>query len=79
MVIFVFEGDCNNSIYLWEPTSAATWNIDKTPFTGHTGSVEDLQVCTNAQSKSCFSSGLEYIFCAVQSLTQVVFLCLYLY
>ncbi|XP_045821315.1 protein HEAT STRESS TOLERANT DWD 1 isoform X2 [Trifolium pratense] len=37
------SGDCNNNIYLWEPTSAATWNIDKTPFTGHTGSVEDLQ------------------------------------
>ncbi|XP_058740020.1 protein HEAT STRESS TOLERANT DWD 1-like isoform X1 [Vicia villosa] len=39
----LISGDCNNSIYLWEPTSAATWNIDTTAFTGHTGSVEDLQ------------------------------------
>ncbi|RHN54447.1 putative transcription factor WD40-like family [Medicago truncatula] len=39
----LLSGDCNNNIYLWEPTSAATWNIDQTPFTGHTGSVEDLQ------------------------------------
>ncbi|WJX44596.1 hemolysin III domain membrane protein [Trifolium repens] len=37
------SGDCNNNIYLWEPTSAATWNVEKTPFTGHTASVEDLQ------------------------------------
>ncbi|WJX53032.1 hemolysin III domain membrane protein [Trifolium repens] len=37
------SGDCNNKIYLWEPTSAATWNVDTTPFTGHTASVEDLQ------------------------------------
>ncbi|MED6175051.1 hemolysin III domain membrane protein [Stylosanthes scabra] len=37
------SGDCKNSIYLWEPTSAATWNVDNTPFVGHTASVEDLQ------------------------------------
>ncbi|KAJ1389073.1 WD40/YVTN repeat-like-containing domain superfamily [Sesbania bispinosa] len=37
------SGDCNNCIYLWEPTSAATWNIDNTPFIGHNASVEDLQ------------------------------------
>ncbi|KAF1887878.1 hypothetical protein Lal_00023886 [Lupinus albus] len=41
------SGDCKNSIYLWEPTSAATWNVDNTPFIGHTASVEDIQVCTN--------------------------------
>jgi ribosome assembly protein RRB1 len=48
----MFEGDCNNNIYLWEPTSAATWNVEKTPFTGHTASVEDLQVCSRVQSNS---------------------------
>ncbi|CAL0324915.1 unnamed protein product [Lupinus luteus] len=37
------SGDCKNSIYLWEPTSAATWNVDNTPFIGHTASVEDIQ------------------------------------
>jgi len=58
MLIFMFEGDCNNNIYLWEPTSGA-WNIDQTPFTGHTGSVEDLQVCTNVQSTTLFSSGFD--------------------
>ncbi|GAU23491.1 hypothetical protein TSUD_81730 [Trifolium subterraneum] len=39
----LLSGDCNNNIYLWEPTSAATWNVNQTPFTGHTASVEDLQ------------------------------------
>ena len=48
-MMFMFEGDCKNCIYLWEPTSAATWNVDNTPFIGHTASVEDLQVCTNGQ------------------------------
>lgn len=38
----LLSGDCNNNIYMWEPM-VATWNIDQTPFTGHTGSVEDLQ------------------------------------
>jgi len=52
----MFEGDCNNSIYLWEPTSAATWNIEKTPFTGHTDSVEDLQVCTHPPSNTFFGA-----------------------
>jgi ribosome assembly protein RRB1 len=51
----MFEGDCNNNIYLWEPTSAATWNVEKTPFTGHTASVEDLQVCARVQSNSLCS------------------------
>ncbi|KAL5175273.1 Glutamate-rich WD repeat-containing protein 1 [Glycine soja] len=37
------SGDCNNCIYLWEPTSAGTWNVDNAPFIGHTASVEDLQ------------------------------------
>ncbi|OIW00611.1 hypothetical protein TanjilG_21826 [Lupinus angustifolius] len=37
------SGDCKNCIYLWEPTSAATWNVDNTPFIGHTASVEDIQ------------------------------------
>ncbi|CAN0903654.1 Protein HEAT STRESS TOLERANT DWD 1 [Linum grandiflorum] len=36
-------GDCRNFIHLWEPTSAASWNVDPTPFVGHTASVEDLQ------------------------------------
>uniref|UniRef100_A0A6N2LY00 Uncharacterized protein n=1 Tax=Salix viminalis TaxID=40686 RepID=A0A6N2LY00_SALVM len=36
-------GDCKNCIHLWEPASDATWNVDATPFTGHTASIEDLQ------------------------------------
>ncbi|KAJ6737210.1 GLUTAMATE-RICH WD REPEAT-CONTAINING PROTEIN 1 [Salix viminalis] len=39
----MFEGDCKNCIHLWEPASDATWNVDATPFTGHTASIEDLQ------------------------------------
>ncbi|KAB1209317.1 Glutamate-rich WD repeat-containing protein 1 [Morella rubra] len=37
------SGDCKSCIYLWEPTSGATWNVDSTPFIGHAASVEDLQ------------------------------------
>ncbi|XP_021894314.1 glutamate-rich WD repeat-containing protein 1 [Carica papaya] len=36
------SGDCKSFIHLWEPTSS-TWNVDPTPFTGHTASIEDLQ------------------------------------
>ncbi|OMO91604.1 hypothetical protein COLO4_18208 [Corchorus olitorius] len=36
-------GDCKNCIHLWEPTSGSTWNVDATPFIGHSASVEDLQ------------------------------------
>ncbi|CAN0926629.1 Protein HEAT STRESS TOLERANT DWD 1 [Linum grandiflorum] len=36
-------GDCRNFIHLWEPTSGTSWNVDPTPFVGHTASVEDLQ------------------------------------
>ncbi|KAK3157153.1 hypothetical protein QOZ80_2AG0116890 [Eleusine coracana subsp. coracana] len=36
------SGDCNNCIYLWEPTSN-NWDIEKIPFIGHSKSIEDLQ------------------------------------
>ncbi|XP_054822463.1 protein HEAT STRESS TOLERANT DWD 1 [Prosopis cineraria] len=36
------SGDCKNCIYLWKPTSAATWNVDKMN-AAHKASVEDLQ------------------------------------
>ncbi|WVZ58867.1 hypothetical protein U9M48_009093 [Paspalum notatum var. saurae] len=36
------SGDCNKFIHLWEPTSN-NWNIDLSPFVGHSKSVEDLQ------------------------------------
>lgn len=36
-------GDCKNCIHLWEPASGSTWNVDSTPYVGHTASVEDLQ------------------------------------
>lgn len=39
----LLSGDCTNNIHLWEPTSGTTWNVDTTPFVGHTASVEDLQ------------------------------------
>lgn len=42
----VTEGDNKNCILLWEPTSDSKWNVDSTPFIGHSGSVEDLQVCS---------------------------------
>lgn len=40
----LFVGDCKNCIHLWEPASGSTWNVDSTPFLGHSASVEDLQV-----------------------------------
>eukprot|EP00262_Sarcandra_glabra_P006449 TRINITY_DN18763_c0_g1_i1.p1 TRINITY_DN18763_c0_g1~~TRINITY_DN18763_c0_g1_i1.p1 ORF type:complete len:474 (-),score=86.32 TRINITY_DN18763_c0_g1_i1:306-1727(-) len=40
---YLVSGDCNSCIHLWEPSSGGTWNVDSKPFTGHTGSVEDLQ------------------------------------
>ncbi|GLT98667.1 hypothetical protein SLE2022_161620 [Rubroshorea leprosula] len=36
-------GDCKNCIHLWEPTSGSTWNVDATPYIGHSASVEDIQ------------------------------------
>ncbi|KAI9083004.1 hypothetical protein K1719_035019 [Acacia pycnantha] len=36
------SGDCKNCIYLWKPTSGATWNVEKMN-TAHKASVEDLQ------------------------------------
>lgn len=36
-------GDCRGKIHLWEPTEGGKWTVNKTPFSGHTSSVEDLQ------------------------------------
>lgn len=43
-------GDCAGKIRLWHPAAqsnstagAGNWQVDNTPFSGHTGSVEDLQ------------------------------------
>lgn len=44
LAVSIPTGDCKNNIHLWEPASESTWNIDSTPFVGHTASVEDLQV-----------------------------------
>lgn len=39
-------GDCASRIHLWKQREAS-WQVDKTPFTGHTDSVEDLQWSPN--------------------------------
>jgi ribosome assembly protein RRB1 len=39
----LLSGDCKGCIHLWEPTSGGKWTVDKSPFKGHTDSVEDLQ------------------------------------
>ena len=41
----LLTGDCKKYIYLWNPSdaSASNWTVDKVPFTGHKGSVEDIQ------------------------------------
>jgi ribosome assembly protein RRB1 len=42
-------GDCNGDIIIWniqdssQASNATLWNIDNTPYRGHTSSVEDLQ------------------------------------
>lgn len=38
----LLTGDCSKFIYLWNP-QAGSWTVDKSPFTAHTGSVEDVQ------------------------------------
>jgi ribosome assembly protein RRB1 len=40
------SGDCAGRIHLWKQQEA-TWAVDKTPFLGHTDSVEDLQWSPN--------------------------------
>lgn len=38
----LLTGDCSKHIYLWDRTSSG-WSVDKVPFGGHSGSVEDVQ------------------------------------
>lgn len=39
----IVTGDCKKHIYVWNPQSSGSWNVDKVPYKGHTDSVEDLQ------------------------------------
>ncbi|KAL9689842.1 hypothetical protein QQ045_010233 [Rhodiola kirilowii] len=50
-------GDCNSCIHLWEPSSGATWNVDKNPLVGHAGSVEDIQVLHMKLASCMIASG----------------------
>uniref|UniRef100_A0A7S0H7L9 Glutamate-rich WD repeat-containing protein 1 n=1 Tax=Amorphochlora amoebiformis TaxID=1561963 RepID=A0A7S0H7L9_9EUKA len=38
----LLTGDCSKYVYLWEKRESG-WVIDKTPYNGHTDSVEDIQ------------------------------------
>ena len=40
------SGDCAGAIHIWNPSStagASSWQVDATAYTGHAGSVEDIQ------------------------------------
>jgi len=39
---YLLTGDCKNQIFLLKPKEES-WSVDQTPFSGHTGSVEDIQ------------------------------------
>ena len=44
-------GDCHQNVHVWNLESGRwKWLVDKNPFTGHTGSVEDLQWSPNEPS-----------------------------
>lgn len=36
-------GDCGGGIHVWEPREGGGWAVGDAPYTGHSGSVEDLQ------------------------------------
>eukprot|EP00123_Amoebidium_parasiticum_P001390 comp12461_c0_seq1/m.7394 comp12461_c0_seq1/g.7394 ORF comp12461_c0_seq1/g.7394 comp12461_c0_seq1/m.7394 type:complete len:470 (-) comp12461_c0_seq1:240-1649(-) len=37
------SGDCRKHIYVWDPTEAGSWAVNKVPYNGHEASVEDIQ------------------------------------
>ncbi|WZZ02653.1 hypothetical protein YC2023_088574 [Brassica napus] len=39
----LLSGDCMSMIHLWEPASGS-WTVDPIPLSGHTASVEDIQL-----------------------------------
>jgi len=45
-------GDCSGRIHIWNASdsSAANWTVDNTAYSGHTGSVEDLQWSPSEQT-----------------------------
>ena len=40
---YMATGDQSGKIYTWKQGESGSWTVGSTPFTGHTGSVEDLQ------------------------------------
>ena len=50
----LLTGDCQKNIHLWKLHDDGTWVVDQRPFSGHTGSVEDIQWSPN--EKSVFAS-----------------------
>jgi ribosome assembly protein RRB1 len=41
-------GDCSGNIHVWSMESESkSWLVDQRPFSGHTGSVEDIQWSPN--------------------------------
>jgi len=37
------SGDCKKNIHVWKPAQGAVWQINSTPYTSHTKSVEDIR------------------------------------
>lgn len=62
-------GDCNGGIHLWdvqegrEVGSTPTWNVSPAPYSGHTGSVEDIQWSPNEANV--------FVSCSVDQTIQV--------
>ncbi|KCV70379.1 hypothetical protein H696_02713 [Fonticula alba] len=39
----LLTGDCSKMIYRWQMHGQSSWQVEKKPYTGHSGSVEDIQ------------------------------------
>lgn len=39
------SGDNHRKIYTWQMSEGGKWHVNQRPLLGHTGAVEDIQVC----------------------------------